>query len=210
MTVFANSLLRSTSLPTRALYAIFTLACVSNGLWMLIDPASWDASLRTQLEDFGEGSSLPLYMLQKTGAFYLLLGAAFAWCLTTTSVRPRVHPLLTLFFVLVAAVHGVELFNTGAPVERWLADAPLVFLPPAILLLMMLPMPDFSRRERGTVKWFDSKKGFGFIVRDSGEEIFVHYRAIRGRGHRALKDGQPVRFRVITGDKGLQADDVSP
>lgn len=63
--------------------------------------------------------------------------------------------------------------------------------------------------EEGTVKWFNVKKGFGFIVRDSGDEVFVHFRAIRGRGRRVLRQGQLVRFTVVEADKGLQADNVS-
>jgi CspA family cold shock protein len=63
--------------------------------------------------------------------------------------------------------------------------------------------------EEGTVKWFNVKKGFGFIVRDQGDEIFVHFRAIRGRGRRVLRQGQLVRFNVVEADKGLQADNVS-
>ncbi|WP_404363683.1 cold-shock protein [Marinobacter sp.] len=63
--------------------------------------------------------------------------------------------------------------------------------------------------EEGTVKWFNVKKGFGFIVRENGDEIFVHFRAIRGRGRRVLRQGQLVRFDVVEADKGLQADNVS-
>ncbi len=63
--------------------------------------------------------------------------------------------------------------------------------------------------EEGTVKWFNVKKGFGFIVRDSGDEVFVHFRAIRGRGRRVLRQGQLVRFTVVEAEKGLQADNVS-
>ncbi|MGK8438280.1 cold shock domain-containing protein membrane protein [Ectopseudomonas hydrolytica] len=63
-------------------------------------------------------------------------------------------------------------------------------------------------RETGTVKWFNTSKGFGFISRDSGEDIFVHFRAIRGEGHRVLIEGQRVEFSVIQRDKGLQAEDV--
>ncbi|RMF13000.1 MAG: cold-shock protein [Gammaproteobacteria bacterium] len=64
-------------------------------------------------------------------------------------------------------------------------------------------------REEGTVKWFNANKGFGFITRSTGEDIFVHFRAIRGRGHRVLKQGQVVRFQITHSEKGLQADDVS-
>lgn len=63
--------------------------------------------------------------------------------------------------------------------------------------------------EEGTVKWFNVKKGFGFIVRENGDEVFVHFRAIRGRGRRVLRQGQLVRFDVVEADKGLQADNVS-
>ena len=66
-----------------------------------------------------------------------------------------------------------------------------------------------SAREEGSVKWFNASKGFGFITRDSGDDVFVHFRSIRGEGHRVLHDGQRVEFEVSEGDKGLQADDVA-
>ncbi|WP_277052296.1 cold-shock protein [Zestomonas thermotolerans] len=67
-----------------------------------------------------------------------------------------------------------------------------------------------GERETGTVKWFNTSKGFGFISRDSGDDIFVHFRAIRGEGHRILLEGQRVEFSVMQRDKGLQAEDVVP
>ena len=63
-------------------------------------------------------------------------------------------------------------------------------------------------REHGTVKWFNVSKGFGFITKDDGEEIFVHFRSIRGGGRRGLRDGQEVSFVVAQSDKGPQAEDV--
>ncbi len=63
-------------------------------------------------------------------------------------------------------------------------------------------------REKGTVKWFNTSKGFGFISRDSGDDVFVHFRAIRGEGHRVLVEGQRVEFSIMMRDKGLQAEDV--
>lgn len=63
-------------------------------------------------------------------------------------------------------------------------------------------------REKGTVKWFNTSKGFGFISRDSGDDVFVHFRAIRGEGHRVLVEGQRVEFTIMMRDKGLQAEDV--
>lgn len=63
-------------------------------------------------------------------------------------------------------------------------------------------------RELGTVKWFDNAKGYGFIQRPGAEDVFVHYRAIRGDGYRTLQEGQQVRFNIVKGQKGLQAEDV--
>lgn len=65
-----------------------------------------------------------------------------------------------------------------------------------------------SERETGVVKWFNDSKGFGFIQREGGDDIFVHFRAIRGDGFRTLRDGQKVEFSVVEGQKGFQAEDV--
>lgn len=65
-----------------------------------------------------------------------------------------------------------------------------------------------NQRESGTVKWFDSNKGYGFITRSMGEDIFVHFRSIRGNGYRSLHEGQAVEFIVTDGDKGPQAEDI--
>jgi CspA family cold shock protein len=66
-----------------------------------------------------------------------------------------------------------------------------------------------NSRETGTVKWFNTNKGFGFITRDNGDDVFVHFRSIRGEGHRTLIEGQRVEFNITKGDKGLQAEDVA-
>ena len=66
-----------------------------------------------------------------------------------------------------------------------------------------------SVREQGIVKWFNDSKGFGFIQRNSGEDIFVHFRAIQGDGYRSLQDGQKVEFIVVEGQKGIQAEEVT-
>jgi len=57
----------------------------------------------------------------------------------------------------------------------------------------------------GNVKWFDSKKGFGFIVGPEGQDVFVHFSSIEGDGFRSLKDGEPVEYELITSAKGLSA-----
>ena len=66
----------------------------------------------------------------------------------------------------------------------------------------------FSMKEQGTVKWFNASKGFGFIQRESGDDVFVHYSAIAGEGYRTLEEGARVSFDVRKGPKGLQAENV--
>ena len=74
------------------------------------------------------------------------------------------------------------------------------------------PRKRSGKREEGEVKWFNVSKGFGFIVRENGEEIFVHFRSIRGDDgeRRSLRDGQRVSFELAESDKGPQAEDVEP
>jgi CspA family cold shock protein len=62
--------------------------------------------------------------------------------------------------------------------------------------------------EQGTVKWFNDAKGFGFLSRPNGEDVFVHYSAIQNSGFRSLQEGQAVQFNVVKGPKGLQAENV--
>jgi CspA family cold shock protein len=64
--------------------------------------------------------------------------------------------------------------------------------------------------EQGTVKWFNDAKGYGFLSRSSGEDVFVHFSAIQSEGFRSLKEGQNVQFEVVKGPKGWQAEKVQP
>ena len=75
--------------------------------------------------------------------------------------------------------------------------------------------PTYRRKSKnmatGTVKWFNSEKGFGFIAVDGGgQDVFVHYSAIQGNGYKSLEEGQAVSFEVVQGPKGPQADAVNP
>lgn len=63
-------------------------------------------------------------------------------------------------------------------------------------------------RKEGTVKWFNSSKGFGFISQENGDDVFVHFQSIVGDGYKTLEEGQKVEFSVTQGQKGLQASDV--
>ncbi len=67
-----------------------------------------------------------------------------------------------------------------------------------------------AEKRRGTVKWFNDAKGFGFITPEGGgEDVFVHYTAIKSEGFKTVKEGQPVEFEVVEGPKGLQASNVT-
>ncbi len=67
-----------------------------------------------------------------------------------------------------------------------------------------------SDKQSGTVKWFNNDKGYGFIERASGKDLFVHFRSIVGEGHRSLSEGQSVEFTETMGAKGPQAENVVP
>ena len=67
-----------------------------------------------------------------------------------------------------------------------------------------------SEKQSGTVKWFDSAKGYGFIQREQGKDLFVHFKSIVGDGHRSLSEGQAVEFTEAEGPKGPMAENVSP
>ena len=67
-----------------------------------------------------------------------------------------------------------------------------------------------TERQRGTVKWFDNAKGYGFIISPGGEDVFVHYRVIEGEGYRSLEEGQEVEYVATHGEKGWQAVEVKP
>ena len=60
----------------------------------------------------------------------------------------------------------------------------------------------------GKVKWFDNRKGFGFIADDTGQDVFVHHSSIRGSGYKTLNEGEPVTYEAIPGDRGLKAQNV--
>ena len=72
------------------------------------------------------------------------------------------------------------------------------------------PSASNAGQTQGTVKWFNYKKGFGFIEQENGEDVFVHHRSIIGKGRKSLREGQKVLMDIVDGDKGLQAENVSP
>lgn len=162
--------------------------------------------------------------LQHSDALYLGLFGLFnlLYGPSVSQGRASVHNLVSALLLFAAALQALIL----------LAPLPFIGTQPAALFSLLAVTAavavnlglnlrphgprsyspaapqDLGDRETGTVKWFNTSKGFGFISRDSGDDIFVHFRAIRGEGHRVLVEGQRVEFAVMQRDKGLQAEDV--
>ena len=128
-------------------------------------------------------------------------------------------PLLknTLLSILIGAItfiaigflqdKGIRIPDTPASIAELLIIVVAIYI--ATLLSNLTSQAASTPQETGTVKWFNTKKGYGFITRDQGDDVFVHFRNIVGDGRRAVSEGQRVSFIVIPGDKGLQADQVS-
>ncbi len=113
--------------------------------------------------------------------------------------------LLAVVF-LACLVSGLAAMRIGRTTRRTRSRAPRAARSKA------RPAAARGPRETGTVKWFSRSKGFGFVIREDGDEIFVHHRSIRSDGDRRgnLRDGQRVTFVAVERSKGWQAEDVSP
>lgn len=155
-------------------------------------------------------------------AFFGLLNLTLAPVIPYWNKGPR-HQLQNLVSALLVLAVALQTLTLLAPMPVIAGEPAVLFSLATALVAVLLhlavsfyksspsaasPSYDMSNRDTGTVKWFNTSKGFGFISRDSGDDIFVHFRAIRGEGHRVLVEGQRVEFSVMNRDKGLQAEDV--
>lgn len=104
----------------------------------------------------------------------------------------------------------LQSFDTVVFVALFVACAISAIISPSMDSIPAISASFGGNREKGQVKWFNVSKGYGFITRESGEDVFVHFRSIEGRGRRALFEGQAVEFTVSDGEKGPQADNVRP
>ena len=127
-----------------------------------------------------------------------VLGTAISLALLATLIEElaiELHPTVA-YFVIAFLAAVVTLALTSGSSNRTVRKPRPVAVATSV------------GKETGSVKWFSPSKGFGFITRDNGEDIFVHFRSITGNGHRILREGQRVEFEVTEGTKGLQAEDV--
>lgn len=191
-------------------YLLLALGFAGNGLFMILSPSAWFQAMPLPLVK----GVAPVYHIQLLGMAELAMAPLFLWCARNLKRRKPIHLVLTLYTVGVALVSALEIAVQPvmpADASFWLPILLLVFLPALVMLVMALPpLPARVKgpREQGRVKWFNATKGFGFITREQGDDVFVHYRSIRGEGHRTLREGQRVEFVVTKGEKGLQAEDV--
>lgn len=194
------------------IYFLLAIAYTLQGLVMLLLPKTWALASLMPRESQG---ILPL-LVQWQGLASILLASLLMWCWRHAKRRRSVHGVLTFYVLGVAALHTLTMLSADQSHLTLGVGVLFVlqFILPAVLLLLIALPPRRAHskgpREQGVVKWFNTSKGFGFISREQGGDIFVHYHAIRGEGRRILYEGQKVEFAVAKGEKGLQAEDIQP
>lgn len=163
----------------------------------------------------GDGPVLPVSSLltRQIGLGLLLAAAVNLVCLVGGPTRAPLHVAVLVYLAGLLISHGPLAFGNGG----WLWILVLLYalpLPPWTKLLKgkaalgSSPAARADGRRRGEVKWFNPKKGFGFILAEDGEEVFVHFKAIRDGGRRSLRAGTRVRFVTRHSERGEQADQV--
>ncbi|WP_304504402.1 cold-shock protein [Alcanivorax sp. 1008] len=180
-------------------HLVFTLLFAVAGIWLLIDPIT----LIGKQMFYPPGT---LVAAQQT-AFGLLLAAGISLYVTIRSdSRTILHPLLCLYL----AGLSISFISADSAAPLWLWIPLAVYLLPLIgLLPLRMPAgPLKAGQLQGQVKWFNPNKGYGFILSDDGQEIFVHFRAVHNGDRRTLRQGQKVRFSIRQSERGDQADDV--
>lgn len=185
-------------------HLVFTLLFAVAGIWLLIDPI---ALLGKQM--FYAPGTLAA---AQQAAFGLLLAAGVSLYVTIRSdSRAILHPLLSLYLagLSISLVGSLSAAADGAA-PLWLWIPLIIYLLPLIgLLPLRMPVPALKAGQlQGEVKWFNPNKGYGFILSDDGQEVFVHFRAVHNGDRRTLRQGQKVRFSIRQSERGDQADDV--
>ena len=117
---------------------------------------------------------------------------------------------LVLWAFVLLVFPSALLVSLGIPEQPTYLIMVVLFLPLAFGLYTVRPVNKATRTERGVVKWFNDAKGYGFISRPNGEEVFVHLSAIQATGFRTLQEGEQVQFDAVRGPKGWEAENVKP
>ncbi len=161
------------------------------------------------LYDPGRITEPALALARLAGAGLILAAGLNLLCLLRPESARPLHAMVLVFLVLAAAGMTLVVRDQGLPLALnehwWLWALPLVYALPLIPLRMPRKL---TGEEHGEVKWFNPRKGFGFIVADDEREVFVHFRALQNGGRQSLRPGTRVRFRTRETDRGEQAQDV--
>lgn len=179
-------------------HGLVTLALIATGLALLLLGPLWSHPL------FDPERAMELALARMAGAGFLLAGAVNAFCLARNETGGILYLLVSAFLLIAVGGHALVVTDHG-----WFWALPVLhLLPPVLSRLPGLPGLPVAGRHTGEVKWFNPRKGFGFITGDDGTEVFVHFRALRTGHRQSLKPGARVRYRVRTTDRGDQAQDV--
>lgn len=195
---------------TTLAYLMLSLGYAIHGLLLLFTPNTAYILLFLSLPE----GHFPTVLVQWLGLAELMLAMLLFWCGYHAKRSKTVHRMLTFFIVGAAVLQSLSLYKAAvlpSSVLFWLSFVGLALVPAVLMGVMALPARPHRHkgaREQGSVKWFNETKGFGFITRDQGDDVFAHYRSIRGEGRRTLREGQRVAFVVIKEEKGLQAEDI--
>ncbi len=194
------------SKPLTAFYAVAALLLAIPGAWLLFAPEMAIVTIHENLA-FVQISNVHS---QQTGLGLLLAAAVNLVCLRDSAERLPLHVAVFFYLAGLVASHGNRVF--GDQWWMWLPAAlyllPLIPFGKLIPSKLPLPIPGGNGQQRGEVKWFNPNKGFGFILTDKGEELFVHFKAVQNGGRRSLRTGTKVRFDTRMSDRGEQADNV--
>ncbi|EKF75729.1 cold-shock domain-contain protein [Alcanivorax hongdengensis A-11-3] len=182
-------------------YVIVAVLLAIPGAWLLFAPDMAIVTIHNNIT-MVEISSVHG---QQTGLGLLLAAAVNLVCLQGGKQRLPLHLAVLFYLAGLVASHGSAAFG----IMWWLWIPVIVYLLPLfgpLPVRKVLPMA--PGQQRGEVKWFNPNKGFGFILTDKGEELFVHFKAVQNGGRRSLRTGTRVRFSTRMSDRGEQADNV--
>lgn len=181
-------------------HLVFALLFAATGIWLLFDP-----SVLLGKQMFVHPGTYAA--LQQTVFGMLLAAGVSLYCAIRSDSRAVLHPLLGLYLAGLSMSYYMGAQENAA---MWFAAPLVVYLLPLLCLLpLRLPSgPLKAGQLEGEVKWFNPNKGYGFILYDEDQEIFVHFRAVQDGDRRTLRQGQRVRFSIRQNERGDQADEV--
>ncbi|MDX1804304.1 MAG: cold shock domain-containing protein [Alcanivorax sp.] len=190
------------SKPLTFFYVVVTVLLALPGAWLLLAPDMAIVTIHNNVT-MVEISSVHG---QQTGLGLLLCAAINLVCLMGGRQRKMLHLAVLLYLCGLVASHG-----QAAESFLWWLWLPVIAY--ALPLLKVMPLSRIipaaaTGQQRGEVKWFNPNKGFGFILTDKGDELFVHFKAVQNGGRRSLRTGTRVRFTTRMSDRGEQADNV--